>query len=50
MFVALLADSPDDLAKCEIIVREPESKKRRPYGRDGRMLFNTRFGGRKMLR
>jgi hypothetical protein len=40
LFITLLADSPNDLAKCEIIVREPENKKKRAYGWDGYSLLN----------
>jgi hypothetical protein len=40
LFVRLLTDSPDDLAKCEIVVREPESKRKRTYGWNGYSLFN----------
>ena len=40
LFITLLADSPNDLAKCEIIVREPEKKKKRAYGWDGYSLLN----------
>jgi hypothetical protein len=38
VFVGLLTDSPLDLAKCEITVREPESKKKRTYGWNGYSL------------
>jgi hypothetical protein len=41
VFVSLLADSPNDLAKCEIVVRVPESKKKRRYGWDGYSLLNS---------
>jgi hypothetical protein len=40
IFVSLLAESPRDLAKCEIVVRVPESKKKRRYGWDGYSLLN----------
>lgn len=40
VFISLLADSPSDLAKCEIIVRVPESKRKRTYGWDGYSLLN----------
>lgn len=39
IFVSLLADSPNDLAKCEIVVQLPESKKKRRYGWDGHYLL-----------
>ena len=40
IFVSLLTESPRDLAKCEIVVRTPESKKKRRYGWDGYSLLN----------
>jgi hypothetical protein len=40
IFVGLLAEDPRDLAKCEIVVRLPESKKKRTYGWDGYALCN----------
>lgn len=40
MFIELLADSPSDLAKCEIIVCEPESKRQRAYGWNGYSILN----------
>lgn len=39
--VDLLADSPRDLERCEIIVREPETKHRRSYGWNGHALLNS---------
>jgi len=39
-FVSLLADFPNDLAKIEIVVYFPESKKKRRYGWDGYSLIN----------
>jgi hypothetical protein len=38
-FVKLLVDSPNDLSKCEIVVRESETKKKRSYGWDGYSLI-----------
>ena len=40
VFVDLLVECPADLAKCEIVVCVPESKKRRRYGWDGYSLLN----------
>lgn len=40
LFVTLLSGSPRDLAICEVEVREPESRRRRTYGWDGRMLLS----------
>jgi hypothetical protein len=37
--VALLAESPSDLARCEIKVRVPESNQSRTYGWDGQLLI-----------
>ncbi len=39
VFIKLLVDAPDDLAACEIAVRDPETGRRRSYGRDGRTLL-----------
>jgi len=39
-FVSLLVDSPNDLAKGEIVVCLPELKKKRRYGWDGYSLTN----------
>ncbi len=38
-FVKLLVDSPNDLAQCEIIVRESATRKERSYGWDGYSLI-----------
>jgi hypothetical protein len=43
VIIDLLIDAPDDLAKCEIIVLEPESRKRRCYGWNGHALLNRRI-------
>ena len=40
VFVALLADFPQDLAICEIVVREPESERKRAYGWNGYSLLD----------
>jgi hypothetical protein len=40
VFIRLLTDSPTDLSKCEIVVREPESKRKRTYGWNGHSLLN----------
>jgi hypothetical protein len=37
--VGLLAESPTDLARCEIVVRVPESRRSRSYGWDGHSLI-----------
>jgi len=39
LFVELLTDSPDDLAKIKVRVRYPESKRYRMYGWDGYSLL-----------
>jgi len=39
LFIDLLVDSPTDLSKCEIVVRESETKKRWVYGWDGYTLL-----------
>lgn len=39
LFVSLLVDEPDFLAKCEITVRHPETRKKRKYGWNGYMLL-----------
>ena len=40
VFVSLLAESPLDLAKCEIVAYWPEAKEKRRYGWDGYSLLN----------
>jgi hypothetical protein len=39
LVVKLLTDSPNDLSKCEIRVRNPETRKTRKYGWDGISLL-----------
>jgi hypothetical protein len=40
VLIGLLVDAPDDLAICEITVREPETSRRRAYGWNGHSLLN----------
>ena len=37
--VEVLSESPEDLAKCEIRVQEPETRECRAYGWDGYSLL-----------
>lgn len=39
VFVKLLTESPGDFSRCEISVREPETKRSRKYGWDGVSLL-----------
>ena len=40
LLVRLLTDAPQDLSRCDIIVRLPESKRKRHYGWNGYSLLN----------
>jgi len=40
LFVQMLASSPRDLAICEVKVREPETRRCRSYGWNGRLLIS----------
>ena len=39
LFVALLVESPNELGRCEIVVRASETKRKRSYGWDGENLI-----------